>query len=169
MVEDSELWDIVIDSPFIPTIELEEGDVTKVMPKTWQQYNEADRKKIEKNYKRTEQVKESKVGMLTTQYENFVMKEGETIHEMYTKFSSIINELRCLGESISQSKQVRKILRVISKSWERKVDVITEAKDLKTLIMDVLIGNLQTYKLNKHHDSYKRDNNKVFSIEICSK
>lgn len=50
---------------------------------------------------------------------------------MYTRFLSITNELRCLREPISQSKQVRKILRVLAKSWKSKVDVITEAKDLK--------------------------------------
>ncbi|XP_069152697.1 uncharacterized protein [Solanum lycopersicum] len=32
----------------------------------------------------TEQVKESKIDMLTSLYENFKMKEGETIHEMFT-------------------------------------------------------------------------------------
>ena len=41
----------------------------------------------------TEQVKESKIDMLTSRYENFKMKEGETIHDMFTKFSSITNEL----------------------------------------------------------------------------
>ena len=46
-------------------------------------------------------------------------------------------------------KQVRKILKILPKSWESKVDVITEAKDLMTLPMDEVIGNLQTYELNK--------------------
>ena len=41
----------------------------------------------------TEQVKESKIDMLTSRYENFKMKEGETIHHMFTKLSSITNEL----------------------------------------------------------------------------
>jgi len=51
--------------------------------------------------------------MLTNQYENFYMKEAETIHEMNTRFTSITNELRCLGEPIQPSKQVRKILKVL--------------------------------------------------------
>ena len=55
-------------------------------------------------------MKESKIDMLTSQYENFKMREGETIHEMFTKLSSITNELRSLGEPISMSKQVRKVL-----------------------------------------------------------
>ena len=56
----------------------------------------------------TEQVKESKIDMLTSRYENFKMKEGETIHDMFTKLSSITNELRSLGEPISMTKQVKK-------------------------------------------------------------
>ena len=34
------------------------------------------------SHKGIEQVKESKVDILTSQYENFRMKEGETIHDM---------------------------------------------------------------------------------------
>ena len=151
MAEDSQLWDIVLDGPHVPTKEVKDGEITKVVPKTRQEYTEEDRKKVEKNYKAkkllvcgigaeeynrisacesakeiwdclktahegTEQVKESKVDLLTTQYENFTMKEGESIHDMQTRFSSITNELRCLGEPIPTSKQVRKILRVLPKS-----------------------------------------------------
>ena len=76
--------------------------------------------------------------MLTSQYENFKMREGKTIHEMFTKLSSITNELRSLGEPISISKQIRKVLRILPKSQESKVDAITKAKDLKVLTVDAL-------------------------------
>lgn len=89
---------------------------------------------------------------------------------MHTRFTAITNELKCLREPISQSKQVKKILKfypnpgkdsqVLPKSGESKVDDITEAKDLKTFTMDVPIGNLETHKLNKQHDSTKRVNKK---------
>ena len=52
----------------------------------------------------TEQVKEFKIDMVTSRYENFKMKEGETIHDMFTKLSSITNELRSLDEPISMTK-----------------------------------------------------------------
>ena len=115
--EDTELWDIILDGPYIPVKEVKDGETTTSMVKTRKEYNEADRKKIEKNYKakkllvcgigpdeynkiftceiakeiwdclktaheETTQVKESKVDMLTTQYENFSVKEGETIHDI---------------------------------------------------------------------------------------
>ena len=106
MAEDSELWDIVLDGPFIPMIEEKDGEKTRLVPKTRQKYDEADRKKIEKGYKAktllvygigpdkfncvsacesakeiwdclkiahegTEQIKESKIDMVTSLYENF--------------------------------------------------------------------------------------------------
>ncbi|XP_069150771.1 uncharacterized protein [Solanum lycopersicum] len=128
MAKDSELWDIVLDGPFVPTMEEKDGEKTILFPKSTQKYDEADRKKIEKGFKAktllvcgigpyeynrvsacesakevldclktahegTEQVKQSKIDMLTSRYENFKMKEGETIHDMFTKLSSIKNEL----------------------------------------------------------------------------
>lgn len=51
MAGDSELWDIVFDEPFVPTSEVKDGEITRVFPKTCQQYNEADTKKIVKGYK----------------------------------------------------------------------------------------------------------------------
>ena len=36
---------------FIPTFEVKDGEIIRVIPKTRQQYNEVDRKKIEKGYK----------------------------------------------------------------------------------------------------------------------
>lgn len=63
--------------------------------------------------------------MLTTEYENFVMKNAETIFEMNSCFTTIINELRGLGEPVPVYKQVRKVLKVLLKTWESKVDAIT--------------------------------------------
>ncbi|XP_075087777.1 uncharacterized protein LOC142169772 [Nicotiana tabacum] len=45
-------------------------------------------------------VKQSKIDMLTTEYELFRMKDDESIQDMYTRFTSIINELHSLGEII---------------------------------------------------------------------
>ncbi|KAH0689613.1 hypothetical protein KY289_016971 [Solanum tuberosum] len=199
--EDSELWDIILDGPYIPIKEMKNGELTTTVVKTRKDYDEADRKLIEKNYKAkkilvygigaeeynrisayetakeiwdclqttyegTQRVKESKVDMLTTQYENFSMKEGETIFEMNSRFTSITNELRGLGEPIPVSKQIRKILKVLPKSWESKVDAITKAKDLTTLSMDELIGNLQTYEMNKKQGMTLKEGKKEKSIAL---
>lgn len=39
MAEDSKLWDIVLDGPYVPMTEVKEGDTTKFVAKTRQQYS----------------------------------------------------------------------------------------------------------------------------------
>lgn len=51
IAEDSELWDIVLDGPYIHIVEVKEWQMTKLVPKARHQYYEVDWKKIEKNYK----------------------------------------------------------------------------------------------------------------------
>ncbi|XP_070014859.1 uncharacterized protein [Nicotiana sylvestris] len=61
----------------------------------------------------TTQVKQSKIDMLTTEYELFKMKDDESIQNMHTRFTSIINELHSLGEIIPRNKLFRNILSVL--------------------------------------------------------
>ncbi|XP_075101997.1 uncharacterized protein LOC142177407 [Nicotiana tabacum] len=166
MAEDSELWDVICDGPFVPTKNL--GDPTVAIPKMGKELNDVDRKSIEKNFRakkillcsigpdeynrisicqsvkeiwealqiaheETTQIKQSKIDMLTTEYELFRMNDDESIQDMHTRFTSIINELHFLGETIPRNKLVRKILSVLPSSWVSKVNAITEAKDLQTL------------------------------------
>ncbi|XP_069143555.1 uncharacterized protein [Solanum lycopersicum] len=98
------------------------------------------------------QVKKSKIDNLNRQYEPFRMVEGETIQDMHTRFTSIINEMYSLGEIVPNGKAVRKLLSVLPKTWESKVEAITKARDLDSLAMDELIGNLITYELKKNQE-----------------
>ncbi|XP_070026216.1 uncharacterized protein [Nicotiana sylvestris] len=173
MAEDSELWDVICDGPYVPTKKV--GDPPVTMPKSRKEYNDADRKVVEKNFvprkfctRGTTQVKQSKIDMLTIEYELFRMKDDESIQDMRTRFTSIINELHSFGEIIPWNKLVRKILSVLHSSWESKVNVIIEAKDLHALTIDELIGNLKTYKMKKKKDSErepKKEKNLVLKVK----
>ncbi|XP_070022553.1 uncharacterized protein [Nicotiana sylvestris] len=77
------------------------------------------------------------------------MKDDESIQDMHTRFSFIINELHSLGEVIPKNKLVIKILSVLPSSWESKVNAITEAEGLDELTIDELVGNLKTYEMKK--------------------
>ncbi|XP_070017012.1 intracellular protein transport protein USO1-like [Nicotiana sylvestris] len=114
----------------------------------------------------TTQVKQSKIDMLTTEYELFRMKDDEFIQYMHTRFTSIINKLHALGDVIPRNKLVRKILSVLPGSWESKVNVITEAKDLQTLTMDELIGIMKTYKIKRKKYSERREPKKEKNLMV---
>ena len=100
----------------------------------------------------TTQVKMSKIDSLNRQYELFRIAQGEAIQDMHTRFTSIINEMYSLGEIVPNKKAVRKLLSVLHETWESKVEAINEARDLDTLAMDELIGNLITYELKKNQE-----------------
>ena len=51
MAEDSEVWDVICKGPYVPTMEVKDGEVTRVIPKTRKQYNDSDRLLVQKNHK----------------------------------------------------------------------------------------------------------------------
>ncbi|XP_070005274.1 uncharacterized protein [Nicotiana sylvestris] len=76
-------------------------------------------------HERTPQVKRPRETLLYSQYESFAMKEGETIQEMYTRFTIPTNELKSLGRIIPQEERVEKILtRFLTITWESKITAI---------------------------------------------
>jgi len=78
------------------------------------------------------------------------MGDRETVMDMYTSFTHITNELKFLGKSFTTKELVRKILRLFPRSWEAKVVAVQEAKDMKAITLDELIGNLQIYELRRN-------------------
>lgn len=81
------------------------------------------------------------------------MEIGETIHEMHTRITLILNEMHSLREAIPSGKSIHKLLSMLQSSCESKVEEITEARELNILTMDDLIGNLITYELKKNQKS----------------
>ena len=51
MVEDSKLWNIILDGPHVAIKEVKEEQITIFFPSTWRVYNEVYCNKIEKRYK----------------------------------------------------------------------------------------------------------------------
>ncbi|GKA25400.1 zf-CCHC domain-containing protein, partial [Tanacetum coccineum] len=66
---------------------------------------------------------------------------------------------------------VRKFLRALSTKWRLKVTIIEESKDLLTLLLNKLIGNLQVYEvvLEKDSDASKNKKEKYKSLALKSK
>ncbi|VFQ95651.1 unnamed protein product [Cuscuta campestris] len=99
-------------------------------------------------YEGTPEVRESKIDLLTHEYELFAMKENELVEDMFGRFSNIINDLDMLGKTLTDKELVRKILRSLTKEWESKVNSIYEGRDYNVVTYDGLRGNLITYETN---------------------
>ena len=108
---------------------------------------------LEVTHEGTSRVKESKINLLLHSFELFRMKPRETIGDMFTRFTDVVNGLKGLGKSFSDFELVNKILRSLPKSWDPKVTAIQEAKDLRNFPLEELIGSLMTYEMTcKAHE-----------------
>ncbi|GJZ39888.1 hypothetical protein Tco_0586451 [Tanacetum coccineum] len=92
------------------------------------------------------QVKANKIDLLVQQYEQFMIPEEESIDNAFAKFNTIITSLKALDEGFSSKNCVRKFLRALHPKWRAKVTTIEESKNLTTLPLDELIGNLKVYE-----------------------
>ncbi|GJW32432.1 hypothetical protein Tco_0052464 [Tanacetum coccineum] len=59
------------------------------------------------------------------------------------RFNTIITSLKALDEDFSSKNYVMKFLRALHPKWRAKVMTIEESKDLSSLTLDELIGNLK--------------------------
>ncbi|XP_065616979.1 uncharacterized protein LOC136062156 [Quercus suber] len=103
---------------------------------------------LETTYEGTKKVKDTKLQMLTTRFEELKMSEDESFDYFYSKLNEIVIEKFNLGEKTEDSKVVRKILRPLPESFCAKVTAIEESKDLDDIKVQELIGSLQTYELS---------------------
>ena len=78
----------------------------------------------------TKKVKDTRLQMLTTQFEELRMSEDESFDSFYSKLNEVVIGKFNLGEKTEDSKVVRKILRSLPESFHAKVTAIEESKDL---------------------------------------
>ncbi|GKB31784.1 zf-CCHC domain-containing protein, partial [Tanacetum coccineum] len=118
---------------------------------------------------RNSQVKDNKLDLFVQQYEQFTIPEEESIDNGFARFNTIITSLKALDEGFSSKNYVRKFLRALHPKWRAKVTAIEESKDLTSLSLDELIGNLKVYEVIIKKDSEmvkgKREQNRSLALK----
>ncbi|GJR98500.1 zinc finger, CCHC-type containing protein [Tanacetum coccineum] len=99
------------------------------------------------------QVKDNKIDLLVQQYEQFVISEDKSIDSSFARFNTIITSLKADDEGYSSKNYIRKFLRALHPKCRAKVTAIEESKDLTSLSLDELIGNLKVHEMIIKKDS----------------
>ena len=97
---------------------------------------------LETTYEGTKKVKDTKLQMLTTRFEELKVCDDESFDSFYGKLNEVVIAKLNLGEKIEDAKMVRKILRSLLESFRAKVTTIEESKDLDEIKIQELIGSL---------------------------
>ncbi|GKA55720.1 zf-CCHC domain-containing protein [Tanacetum coccineum] len=98
-----------------------------------------------------------------------MIPEEESIDNEFARFNIIITSLKALDEGFSSKNYVRKFLRALHPKWRAKVMAIEDSKDLTSLSLDELIGNLNVYEVIIKKDSEmvkgKREQNRSLALK----
>nr|GEX72597.1 zf-CCHC domain-containing protein/DUF4219 domain-containing protein/UBN2 domain-containing protein [Tanacetum cinerariifolium] len=143
-----DLWHVIIDGNFPPIQNNPETKKDEIVP--FHKQNDDLKKKLAKNNEAkmqgNNQVKANKIDLLVQQYKQFIILKKESIDNAFAKFNTIITSLKALDEGFSRKNYVRKFLRELHPKWHAKVTTIEKSKNLTTLSLDELIGNLKVYE-----------------------
>ncbi|GJR14107.1 zf-CCHC domain-containing protein [Tanacetum coccineum] len=78
---------------------------------------------------------------------NKLLEANGSIDSAFARFNTIITSLKALDEGYSSKNYVRKFLRALHPKWRAKATAIEESKDLTSLSLDELIGNLKVHEM----------------------
>ena len=104
---------------------------------------------LQTTYEGTKAIKDSKFQRLTTSFEEIKMEEDKSFDEFYAKLKDIVSLPFNLGETISEPKIVKKVLKSLLERFHAKITAIEESKDIDKIPLTELVGNLQTYELGQ--------------------
>ncbi|GJW64759.1 zf-CCHC domain-containing protein [Tanacetum coccineum] len=160
--KDLDLWHVITNGDFQPIEQNPEIKLDEFVPfekqsddlkKRIAKNNEAKMKALLITHESNSQVKDNKIDRLVQQYEQFVISKDESIDTVFDRFNTIITSLKALDEGYSSKNYVRKFLRALHLKWRAKVTAIEESKDLTSLSLDELIGNLKFHEMIIKKDS----------------
>ncbi|GKB79248.1 zf-CCHC domain-containing protein [Tanacetum coccineum] len=118
---------------------------------------------------KTKLMKETSYELLKDEQKKQLGKNNEAKMTLYNALPR--KDLKSLDPDYSNKNHVRKFLRALPLKWRSKVTSIEEAKDLATLPLDELIGNLKVYEMVLDNDGIasKTTKEKVKSLALKSK
>ncbi|GJY59329.1 retrovirus-related pol polyprotein from transposon TNT 1-94 [Tanacetum coccineum] len=138
--KDLDLWHVITNDDFQTIQQNPETKLDEVFP--FEKQSDDLKKRLAKN-------NEAKMliynALPRKEYERIFMYES--INSAFARFNTIITSLKSLDEGYSSKNYVRKFLRALHPKWRAKVTTIEESKDLTSLSLDKLIGNLKVHEM----------------------
>ena len=125
-------------------------------------------KLLEVTHEGTSKVRKAKMNILTSEYERFKLKEKETLSEMYTRFSQLVNKMRALGKKFDIEDLNNKLLNVVQWRYRAEVASIKESKDLEVITLEEVIGSLMTYEMEATREMEDRKEKRSLAMKAES-
>ena len=97
----------------------------------------------------TEEVRENRLEILTSEYEHFRSAPGEGISEVFERYNKLINNLNLHGKFYTIREINRKFLLTLPVHLEHRITAIRESRDMNEVSLEIIYGVLKTYELEQ--------------------
>ncbi|KAL8117920.1 hypothetical protein AgCh_015707 [Apium graveolens] len=102
-----------------------------------------------------ERVKKAKVQTLKAEFEGMSMKETESLDDFCMKLTGLVTNIRALGEEISESYIVKKLLRAVPSKFLQIASTLEQFGNLDTMTVEETVGSLKAYEERKEKEEGK--------------
>ena len=105
-----------------------------------------------------DRVKAARIQTLKAEFESLNMKESEGVDEFAAKVSNIVSTMRTLGDTVTESYVVKKLLRAVSTKFLQIASTLEQFGDLETMTTEEVIGRLKAHeeRMKGHGESDER-------------
>lgn len=103
------------------------------------------------------------------EFHNLKMKESESIQDYSSRVVDVVNQIRTLGEKMTNQQIVEKILISLPEKYDPIVSAIEESKDLVTLSMEQLLGSLKSHEQRRLRHSNDQSIESAFQSKLSFK
>ena len=93
-----------------------------------------------------DRVKKARVQTLKAEFESLRMDDNEQLDDFYMKLNGIVSTIRALGEEISESYVVKKLLRAVPSKFLQIASTIEQFGNLEKMSVEETIGSLQAHE-----------------------
>ncbi|KAK1379987.1 hypothetical protein POM88_026731 [Heracleum sosnowskyi] len=97
----------------------------------------------------TEDVQENRLDIMTSQYESFRSLLGESITQVFEKYTKLLNELTMKGKTYPLRETNRKFMMTLPHHVEHKSSSIRERIDFTKIPLEMIYGKLKTYEMKQ--------------------
>nr|XP_028964619.1 uncharacterized protein LOC114827120 [Malus domestica] len=110
---------------------------------------------LQQEFRGDKKVRSVKLQCLRRDFEYTRMNDGEALSVYLTRLTDIVNQMKTLGEELTNQRLVQKILISLPKSYDSIASIIEETKDLDSIEVQEVIGTLKGYeqRLNMHSEN----------------
>ncbi|XP_066324054.1 uncharacterized protein [Miscanthus floridulus] len=116
-------------------------------------------KKLEESFEGTQAVKGAKAYILKEKFARFMMKEDESVPEMFHKLQVLVNDLKVLGEEVKDNDFSHKFLRCLPSRFGTLVTILVrsglDTKTPKQVLGDVMTDD--TYRDDEEKEEKNKD------------